>query len=397
MTASTASLPYFDAALPVPRPAQWWRFARALASERAAALRARRAARPARPLQFTGRGRHRLLLVSIHNPIAQSQIAPFHEHASRMDLECLEIGLQAHLERPALAPTGADVVAFQTWFDHPRDDYQRIVRTLRGRNPHARLAFLDSFAPTDLRLAELLDPHLDCYVKKHLLRDRAGYGQPTDGDTNLSHWFGRRYGLAQPRRCFAVARTLLERKLLLGPSFCTAPYLWPGFARGDGADPACERPIDLHARLGGAGHEGWYGRMRAEAVQRVQALQGEVVMPPPTALVRKWCYLRELEHSKLCLSPFGYGEVCWRDYEAVHAGCLLLKPDMAHLQTEPDIFVPYDSYVPLRWDLSDLAEKVRHYLAHPEERCRIARNARARLRAWATSDGFARQMRPLIG
>ena len=27
-------------------------------------------------------------------------------------------------------------------------------------------------------------------------------------------------------------------------------------------------------------------------------------------------FFAQLRHSKICFSPFGYGEVCWRDYEA---------------------------------------------------------------------------------
>jgi len=27
--------------------------------------------------------------------------------------------------------------------------------------------------------------------------------------------------------------------------------------------------------------------------------------------------------SKICISPFGYGEICWRDFEAIIFGCLL--------------------------------------------------------------------------
>jgi spore maturation protein CgeB len=97
-------------------------------------------------------------------------------------------------------------------------------------------------------------------------------------------------------------------------------------------------------------------------------------VPTAPGLGRR-AYLRELGASKLCFSPFGYGEVCWRDYEAVMCGSLLLKPDMSHVETDPDIFRAGETYVPLRWDFSDLEEKVRYYLARPHERARITRNA----------------------
>ena len=55
------------------------------------------------------------------------------------------------------------------------------------------------------------------------------------------------------------------------------------------------------------------------------------------------------------LSPFGWGELCLRDYEAVLGGALLLKPDMSHLETWPDVFVPHDTYAPFDWDATDPA------------------------------------------
>jgi hypothetical protein len=44
-------------------------------------------------------------------------------------------------------------------------------------------------------------------------------------------------------------------------------------------------------------------------------------------------------------------------------GCLLVKPDMGHIRTEPNIFVPGETYVPVRWDFSDLPEVCARYLA----------------------------------
>ena len=70
-------------------------------------------------------------------------------------------------------------------------------------------------------------------------------------------------------------------------------------------------------------------------------------------------YMRELRASKICFSPFGYGEVCWRDYEAILSGAVLLKPDMSHIETDPDVFVAGETYLPVRWDLADFEAQVR--------------------------------------
>lgn len=67
-------------------------------------------------------------------------------------------------------------------------------------------------------------------------------------------------------------------------------------------------------------------------------------------------YLNKMTQSKMCLSPLGLGEICWRDFEAISAGAVLIKPDMDHIETWPDVFVPWETYIPVAWDWSDLED-----------------------------------------
>ena len=111
-------------------------------------------------------------------------------------------------------------------------------------------------------------------------------------------------------------------------------------------------------------------------------------MIAPTERVGRREYYAEMMRSKICLSPFGYGEICWRDFEAVLCGCLVIKPDMAHLQTVPDVFQANLTYVPVSWDYADLGEKCLHFLENPQERQRIARAAFDVLESYYVNRGF---------
>jgi hypothetical protein len=77
-------------------------------------------------------------------------------------------------------------------------------------------------------------------------------------------------------------------------------------------------------------------------------------------------------------------------------GAVLLKPDMGHVQTDPDIFVPWETYVPVAWDLSDFEATVRRVVGDEGLRSRIARQAFDLLHGWLKSDQFARSMSPLF-
>lgn len=284
-------------------------------------------------------------------------------------------------------------MCFQAWIGKSAEELHAIVGCLRQRNPGSKLVFLDPFAPADLRYAAPLGPLIDLYVKKHVLRERSRYGEPTSGDTNLTDWYGKRFGLDQPTVRFDIPEGFFS-KLVVGPSFVTAPNMLPDFARGRFPDPARPRHIDLHTRIGGGGGDSWYGRMRTESLAAVSALDD--VRTSGTGPVGMRAYLRELDCAKACFSPFGYGEVSWRDYEAIHAGAMLLKPDTSHIETSPDVFIANQTYVPLAWDYSDLQPKLAHYLKNPDERIALAQAAFATLHRYAAGNVFLQQMERVL-
>ena len=63
------------------------------------------------------------------------------------------------------------------------------------------------------------------------------------------------------------------------------------------------------------------------------------------------------------VAPFGYGEIAPRDLESCMIGAVLIKPDMGHLDTIPNIYDPMQTYVPCKWDFSDLNEKIDYVLS----------------------------------
>lgn len=49
-------------------------------------------------------------------------------------------------------------------------------------------------------------------------------------------------------------------------------------------------------------------------------------------------YLTQMYNSKIVISPWGWGESCFRDYEAIACGCELIKPESYTIQSNPDIY-----------------------------------------------------------
>lgn len=82
---------------------------------------------------------------------------------------------------------------------------------------------------------------------------------------------------------------------------------------------------------------------------------------------RKGEYMKMLKNTKIVLSPWGFGEACYRDYEAMYMGCILLKPDSSYVKCWPEIYLNNKTYVPCKPDFSDLQEKTNYIIQNWNE------------------------------
>ncbi|MEE4121432.1 MAG: glycosyltransferase [Paracoccaceae bacterium] len=354
-------------------------------------LHARLYGRPFAP----GAGR-RLLVLFEPARISYASAYPFLLHARGFaerhgaQIRLLETGAALAHGLPAGLARPTHVIA-QSWLLDPPERHDALARLLAGLPEGTVTAYLDTSANADIRLARPF-ADVDFYLKKSLFADRAAHLRPTEGHTNLTEHYGRLFGLPQDMTDWQVPKRVLP-KLRVAPNFLTAPGLAEGFL-GRAAAPDGSREIDLHARLGGTRAEGWYGAMRRAAEAAAEAVPGLATITGTG--VARGRFMAELRASKMCFSPFGFGELCWRDIEAILAGAVLLKPDMSHLDTAPDLYRDGETYVALRWDFSDLAEKAIALAEDDERRTRIARAAYTTARTYIESDGPAETYAPLF-
>lgn len=291
----------------------------------------------------------------------------------------VEQALQQGID-PGLS-TATHVIA-QTWLTDPRNRHEQLEKLLAHLPNDVTKAYLDSFANNDIRWAGVFES-TDLYYKKSLFSDQSQFTSPTYGHTNLTDYYGRLYGLEDNVTDWGVPSSVFP-KLRLAPNFLTDPYL-SGELLAEPQETPTTREIDLHARLGGTSAEGWYGEMRRQAAHAVDRLSGLRVAKGNG--VSRRMFWQELQSSKACFSPFGYGELCWRDIEAIAAGAVLIKPDMSHLRTEPDLYRDGETYIACRWDFSDLSEKVSEILADNEKRLFLADNAKRVARTYLQTAG----------
>ena len=286
--------------------------------------------------------------------IARSQVHPLLDWVPDQRVGWL---LRENAHRPALWRKTQPQVAFlQSYWDTPFVEMETLIALIREESPRTKICYLDWFAPANVPEPRLIDL-VDLYVKKNILRDRSQY---LNGmcETNLveyeAQWDAE---FLNPRQGVLTEQQL--SKLTVGWSFATDRRLVEALQSDAMANT--DRPIDLHCRIFSKNERTWYHHMRNRCVESVNELatgaaEGEQIVCSAARL--DWdAYMRELASSKACLSPFGYGEVCWRDFEAIAAGAVLVKPNMDHLEVFPDIYIPGETYIDIDWSFSDLKAK----------------------------------------
>jgi hypothetical protein len=243
-----------------------------------------------------------------------------------------------------------------------------IFRALRER--YRRIVYFDDTATADEINAVALK-FCDFYGKKQLRRDRSSYSLSLYGKRAYTDYYHRFHGASEAEPVFreplspeAIEHIDLTWNLGVGlvPRSRLRRALAFRFERHLGAHhlrylyrnlpplPSLTHRRDcISARFGfrfGTSVVGYHRELFQKAIEgRPHYLTG-------TTSLRE--FNRELERCRGVLSPFGWGEICFRDFEGISRGAVLIKPSMDHIETWPDLYIPGETYLPVNWDASDL-------------------------------------------
>lgn len=232
-------------------------------------------------------------------------------------------------------------------------------------------------------------PCVHKYLKSQILADKSGYMRRYYGDRIYTDYYHEKYGVSDDVQ-YDYAPVTDEKDLeKIGVSWNSGlmnhgffgPYLnrlrdkagglIPLFYAGKMGDPLAPRPQDLSCRMG-ISYKRATARFQRELM--AQKLAGRL----PTDKLSRCAYFGELKSSKICVSPFGFGEITLKDFEAFLCGSMLLKPDMDHMTTWPRFFEKDVTYAAHDWDLGNLEETIEKCLADEPKRTAIAQEGQAR-------------------
>ena len=150
-------------------------------------------------------------------------------------------------------------------------------------------------------------------------------------------------------------------KLKLGFSFAAYPHM-DSIRHPEPFELSQPRPYTCHfAGTTDYGAEmGWLNWHRQQALAATEKIDDPGAVCVAGRPLQFPEYFATMRQSEFVVSPWGLGEPCYRDFEAVLSGCMVIKPDTRHILTVPGQFyrIPSIERCICKPDFSDLPDIV---------------------------------------
>jgi hypothetical protein len=247
-------------------------------------------------------------------------------------------------------------------------------------------------------------PYVDGYYKSQILRDVNLYLNQYYRERIFFDFYHKNFGItdAEETGCEALPETSHLNKIfvswnqalndhgIFGNNYSLKGSIKSRLGRyfpfmlgySPGFEPADKpRDIDIAARFGLSHGRDIVKFHRGLLARNLKEFNVD------TAAVDHKRYYRELQNAKISISPFGLGEITYKDFETMLCGALLVKPDMGHMETWPDLYREGETYVSYKWDYSDFREKIEGLLSDRNKIRDLANSAQESYRYYISRDG----------
>jgi hypothetical protein len=329
-----------------------------------------------------------LVVGSVKDLVTQAQREPFIYYnlslLRKLNLQVKHLRAETFAEiEKACGDNHSDIVFLLPFWNESTQEAERVLKALRQSQPTRKLIFIDPFAQANTNYFNVL-PYVDYLLKRQRYKNLKDYQRSFVGGSLLTHTLATKLDLAI-NEWYVGSQVPQEyqHRIIAGWNLGTAKKFKQRLQLSSllsFLQPSKKIDVFCRLSLGTTKNEDWYYAYRLFAIEKLKPLEKDYKVVSSgkneNQLVSRFQYQLEIQRSRIVFSPFGWGECCWRDFEAVYNNCLLVKPSMEHIETKPNIFIAGETYVPINWDFSDLAEKCHYYLQHPDEAERIIKNAR---------------------
>ncbi len=267
---------------------------------------------------------------------------------------------------------------------HWAQGLDKTIETITNLNNKTKVIWCDQADSTGTFLGQVV-PHVHKYLKAQLLKEKKAYMQPHYASRVYTDYYHKKHEISddepyirQPIQDQDQLKKLdlswnsgLMHYGLIGPYLqrIYAKFPFKNMLHFSGALKRANTPRqnNITCRMG-------IPYSRATARFQREEMRKILSKHLPTDKLSRRAYFKELTQSKICVSPFGLGEITLKDFECFLTGAVLLKPDMSHMDTWPNLFIDNETCLFHDWDLSTVQEKIEWALDNRNHSIEIAQN-----------------------
>tara|TARA_B100000989_G_C19489844_1_gene449260 strand:+ start:298 stop:1413 length:1116 start_codon:yes stop_codon:yes gene_type:complete len=252
-------------------------------------------------------------------------------------------------------------------------------------------------------------PYVDFYVKKQLYKDLRIYTKDLYGGREYSNYYHKNFDIRDSGKYFMQKLDLkFKKKILLGWnlgvrnfSFFTKPrFIKLSLFLKNKIEFALNKNISLNKiHLANSPKKKYniFANNRTEISRNSVRFQRELFRKKinlkyfndsliNTDVPFKKFY-KTLFETKILLSLFGWGEVCYKEFEATVCGCAFVSPNMSNILTWPNIYKKEETYIPVDWNLNNINSILTELIKNDELRCKLVKNAQNEIKSIESENG----------
>ena len=230
-----------------------------------------------------------------------------------------------------------------------------------GQDSHSLIGSYETF----------VESNAICMLKHSLLKDRSLYNEEWVGGR---YYWGKSedYGIPEQNYKPKDFDKYSEKIILSGTNWIGVPDIrWYNYSTADkvfDVSAMFQYPHpDCHEMGLKPSQDFYYNEHRKPVVDMLHCSPFMVAKLYKGRRIPMNEYFKYIALCKVLVAPFGYGEMAPRDLESAQLGSILIKPDMSHVDTYPNVYIDDNTYIACRHDYSDLEEKIEYAIENFDE------------------------------
>ena len=226
-------------------------------------------------------------------------------------------------------------------------------------------------------------PFIDLYVKKQLYNDLSFYKKSFYGGRIYSDFYYKKFGITDKNKYkMTLLKDKYKKKVILGWNIGVRNFFYYSknrlarlFYTQNKIKLFREKykkfDLFMHNNLEIDRNSVRYQRELVYKKIDLGRLTNSIILKK----IPRSEFYKTLKKTKILISLFGWGEICYKEFEATYMGCAFIMPNMCHINTWPNLYEKNVTYIPISWNLDNINENLEYLIKNDDLRNTLVHNA----------------------